>query len=139
LNKETDMLRIFALAGLVLSLGTAAAPAQESGLPDICKAGAAPMQMGGGASMAMPADDAHKALMAGMWAMDKDMNQGMGATDIDVAFICGMIPHHQGAIDMAKVELQYGKDPKLRALAEAIIKAQEEEIAEMKAWQQAHP
>ena len=73
---------------------------------------------------------------------DQKMMEGMHITptgDVDRDFALMMIPHHQGAIDMAKVELQYGKDPKLRAMAEAIVKAQEEEIAEMKAWQQSHP
>jgi uncharacterized protein (DUF305 family) len=45
-----------------------------------------------------------------------------------------MIPHHQGAIDMAKVLLAFGKNPELRKLAEDIIKTQEQEIAWMKEW-----
>ena len=55
--------------------------------------------------------------------------------DVDRDFAAVMIPHHQGAIDMAKVELKYGKDPILRKLSEGIIKAQEREIALMKSWQ----
>ena len=52
----------------------------------------------------------------------------------DADFVRGMIAHHQGAIDMAKVELEYGKDAQLRKLAEEIITAQEAEIRMMKDW-----
>jgi uncharacterized protein (DUF305 family) len=52
----------------------------------------------------------------------------------DVDFVKGMIPHHQGAIDMAKTVIAFGKDPALRKLAEEIIKAQESEIALMTEW-----
>ncbi|MGQ0563839.1 MAG: CopM family metallochaperone [Gemmobacter sp.] len=54
--------------------------------------------------------------------------------DADIDFAKGMIPHHQAAIDMAKVQLEFGKDPEMRKLAEAIIAAQESEIATLKAF-----
>jgi uncharacterized protein (DUF305 family) len=57
----------------------------------------------------------------------------------DVDFVQGMLPHHQGAVDMAKIELQYGKDPAIRKLAADIIAAQESEIKMMNAWLAAHP
>jgi uncharacterized protein (DUF305 family) len=52
----------------------------------------------------------------------------------DVDFAKGMIPHHQGAVEMARVILQHGKDPQLRKLARDIIKAQDKEIAFMQRW-----
>jgi hypothetical protein len=57
----------------------------------------------------------------------------------DHDFIASMIPHHQGAIDMATVELQYGRDDETRRLAERIIATQQQEIAEMNTWLAKHP
>ncbi|ODM44902.1 DUF305 domain-containing protein [Cereibacter johrii] len=62
------------------------------------------------------------------------MHEGMMMEDADVAFACGMIAHHQGAIDMAEVLLEHGDDPQMRALAEEIIAAQGPEIERMTAW-----
>ncbi len=93
------------------------------------------MQMGSASAANEPAST--KAYRDAMTKMD----QGMALTysgDADKDFVAGMIPHHQGAIDMAKVELQYGKDPKLRKLAQNIIAAQHNEIAFMKSWQAKH-
>ena len=70
------------------------------------------------------------------------MGQGMGmpmSGDQDVDFARMMIPHHEGAIDMARAQLERGKDPMLRQMAQEIIGAQEREIAVLKDWLAKHP
>jgi uncharacterized protein (DUF305 family) len=74
---------------------------------------------------------------------DKSMMAGMSSAaytgDADRDFVAHMIPHHEGAVEMAKVELKYGKDATLRKLAKDIIASQDKEIAFMKQWLAAHP
>ncbi len=90
----------------------------------------------GGESAPADADvaDFTKAYVDAMEEMHGPMMEGVMAEDPDVAFIRGMIPHHQGAVDMAKIVQRYGDDPQTREWASQIIEAQEREIAEMQAW-----
>ena len=120
-------LRAAALAIALLAFGAPALAQSTHTMPG--------MQMG-----ATPSPNEAASTKAYRDAMAK-MNQGMAITysgDADKDFVAGMIAHHQGAIDMAKVELQYGKDPQLHKLARGIIAAQQKEIAFMKSWQAKH-
>lgn len=132
--------RGIALATLALGSLTIAAMAQEDGLPEACKKNGAAMDMShqGGGMQTEEMDAAHKDMMAGMGAMQTNMMTGMMMKDIDVAFVCGMIPHHQGAIDMAKAELAHGKNAWTKKMAQKVIDAQTKEIAEMKDWLAKH-
>jgi uncharacterized protein (DUF305 family) len=109
----------------------------EASMPDACMKGAAPAghDMGGGAGGSMDSMGEHQsAMMQGMMATSDQMMQGVMADDPDVAFACGMIPHHQAAINMAEVELEYGDDQTMKDMAQTIIDAQTKEIEELTSW-----
>ncbi|HEV2604435.1 MAG TPA: DUF305 domain-containing protein [Microvirga sp.] len=92
---------------------------------------------GHGSHAAAPASQADtpatKAYREANAKMHKEMDIRF-TNDADADFIRGMIPHHQGAIDMAKVVLQHGKDEQTKKLAADIIREQEREIAQMREW-----
>lgn len=79
-------------------------------------------------------DEAQQASMDAMMGMNGPMMATHTIKDPDLAFNCGMIAHHTGAISMAEVEIQYGDDEESKALAQEIIDAQRTEIEEMTAW-----
>jgi uncharacterized protein (DUF305 family) len=73
-----------------------------------------------------------------MSAMHRAMHRPEYTGDPDHDFVSMMIPHHQGAIDMAKAVLLYGRDPQLRRLAQEIITDQQSEIQLMQLWLKHH-
>jgi len=74
------------------------------------------------------------AMKDSMERMDNGMKSAPMNGDIDHDFATMMMPHHQGAIDMAKAELLYGKDSVMRRLAEEIVVDQQSEIQVMQLW-----
>ena len=136
-------------AAFAQNTGTKDMSTDMSVLPQACQAALKDVkmpQMMGGMDMSkmmggtgMSATDqaamteAQKASMQAMMKMHMPMMMTHHIKDADLAFNCGMIVHHQGAIDMANVEIKFGKDAMSKAMAEKIIKDQKAEIAEMTA------
>lgn len=83
-------------------------------------------------------DPSWSELMASMNQMHADMHSVEPTGDSDTDFVRLMLPHHQGAIDMAKTELLHGKDPQMRRLAQEIITDQQSEIQLMQLWYKQH-
>lgn len=123
----------------ILLAATETASAQMA-MPDACKSASSmsgDMKMPGGMQTGEMAEH-QKAMMESMQKMHPAMMQGMMAKDPDVAFVCGMIGHHMGAISMSEVELKYGDDEQAKSMAQKIIDAQKKEIEEMSAWVKEH-
>ena len=85
-------------------------------------------------TMAAATGEAHAALIQTMEPMHSDMMRAMTAADFQTAFVCSMIPHHQGAVEMAQVAQAYSSDPWVLMFAQEIIAAQQVEIGEMQTW-----
>src|SRR5215813_1719083 len=77
-------------------------------------------------------------LTASMTRMHEAMSTAKPSGDDDVDFVRLMLPHHEAALDMAKTELLYGKDPQMKRLAQEIITDQQSEIELMRIWPKQH-
>jgi len=105
-------------------------------LPAACRTGEAPAMpdMEDMQSAMETMNETQQAFMEGMMEIHGPMMQGMMAEDPDLAFACGMIPHHQGAINMARVELERGDSDEMKELAQKIIEDQTREIEQLTQW-----
>ena len=115
-------------------------PAGTKPMPGMSHAGMAGMTMPA-AKPGSPVAAFQHGMDSVMVVMDEGMRRMDGANpaDIDASFAAVMVPHHQGAVDMARLQLLYGKDPALRRLAQSIIAEQQVEIQQMAAWLKQHP
>jgi uncharacterized protein (DUF305 family) len=131
-----DQIRTIIIALALSASTTTLAGAQEAVYPDKCKSAD---------DMAMKHEEMMKSSNMQMNDFQKEYVEGMGKTmplmmggmmkdDADVAFVCGMIAHHMGAIEMSKTELKHGDNDGAKAMAQTIIEAQMKEIDEMSKW-----
>lgn len=106
-----------------VSISYAAAESQDSKIMDMVK------------------EKAKSASSQALEKVNEKMNKGMTMKmtgDADIDFMKSMLTHHQGAVDMANVELKYGKDPEAKKLAEDIVATQEKQINQMQDWLKQH-
>ena len=137
------------LSGLAVSPAWAQAPAPAMTCSQHCEmmakaanttmAQATPPVTPGMSHGNMPMSANHMEMMQRMEAMNKAMMGAPMTDNPDRDLVNMMIPHHQGAIDMARVYLRDGKDPEIRRMAEKIITDQEREIAEFRTWLAKNP
>jgi hypothetical protein len=113
----------------------------QGGMPGQMRGGMGCMMMGGGAghqSMGMtPIKGDRSPASLAFHAVNAKMHEAMDVTftgDADRDFAAAMIAHHEGAIDMAKVVVAFGKDAEVKKLAEQIIQDQQKEVTWMKEW-----
>ncbi|PZP46909.1 MAG: DUF305 domain-containing protein [Azospirillum brasilense] len=112
------------LGGLTLAVPAMAQMSGHTGHGASPSASAAPVT---GQAASSPSTAEYRAAMEKMHAAMAIPYTG----DADKDFVAGMIPHHQGAIDMARIVLKYGKDPEIRKIAQDVVSAQEREIREL--------
>lgn len=126
--------------------GTSGAmPMAADSLPEACRIAAHGSEQSQSMQSAIPSmshkeqrmanlTEAQKGYLQSIMKMRGPMQMGIMANDPDVGFICGMIPHHQGAVDMAEVVLKTGHNAEVKRFAEQVIKEQGQQISWMKNW-----